>query len=104
QSAHARVRIRSAPLADAPSCSVPDNGAPDAPERALTAALHVGERGSATCWSDDSIRFFGSFGAEAELTVWAAGPVRVVVRAPGGKVLAGPVTVSRGQEAPPLAW
>jgi hypothetical protein len=54
--------------------------------------------------SDDSIRFWGNFGPEAELFIASDQVVRVVVRALDGTVLAGPTWFAPDMSRVAVTW
>jgi hypothetical protein len=77
-------------------------GAPT--ERRLLARIERPGTVRATCQSDDSIRIWGRFAPEVDLVVHATEAVRLVVRTPGGSVLAGPLLLAVDGPPTTLQW
>src|SRR5690349_11318808 len=72
--------------------------------RPLTADVQWPGRGRAACASNDSIRVWGRFDPNADVTVMSHGPVRLVVRSPAGAVLAGPISIAADAPDVELTW
>ena len=77
-------------------------GAPS--DRRLSARIERQGEIRATCQSDDSIRIWGRFAPEVDVTVRSTETVRLVARTPNGAVLAGPLLLAPDAAPTALRW
>jgi len=73
-------------------------------EPTLTAEISWGNHGRAMCRSADSIRVWGAFSPDVDVSIRAPGQVRLIARSGAGALLAGPTVVSSALGVTAFEW